>query len=156
MSIKEFLRSQTFKGVIIGLVAATVVMASFQVGVSIGERKAKFSHRFGDSFERNFRGPDGWGMRGPDEDFMPGGHGAVGEIVSLALPTIVVSGPDKLEMTIVLDEETVVRRFREEIQAADLKVGDHIVTLGEPDEEGRILAKLIRVLPPPPDFDKAE
>lgn len=118
----------------------------------MGERKATFSQRFGDNFERNFRGPDGGMMFPgfPGEGPMPGGHGAVGEIISIALPNIIVAGPDNLEKTIVIGTDTRIREFQSELNAEDLTVGDHIITLGEPNEEGQIEAKLVRLLPPPP------
>lgn len=152
MNIKEFIKSQQFRGIIIGLSLALVALIIFQAGVAVGERRSNFAHRFGDNFERNFRNPDGrmFGRGFPGDDRLPGGHGAVGEIISIALPNIVVSGPDNLEKTIVIGDGTVVRQFQNEITGNDLKVGDHIITLGEPNEEGQIQAKLIRILPPPP------
>lgn len=152
MNIKEFIQSQTFRGIIIGLILAIIGLIIFQAGVAVGERKATFSQRFGDNFERNFRGSDGGRMFPgfPGEGPMPSGHGAVGEIISITLPSVIVAGPDNLEKTIVIGTDTRIREFQSELTSNDLKVGDHIVTLGEPNEEGQIEAKLIRLLPPPP------
>lgn len=151
MNIKEFIQSQTFRGIIIGLSLAVVGLIIFQAGVAVGERKATFGQRFGDNFERNFRGPDGGMMflGFPAEGPMPSGHGAVGEIISIALPNIVIAGPDNLEKTIVIGTDTRVREFQSELNPEDLRVGDHIVTLGEPNKEGQIEAKLVRLLPAP-------
>lgn len=152
MNIKEFIQSQTFRGIIIGLSIAVVGLIIFQAGVAVGERKATFSQRFGDNFERNFRGGDE-GMMFSEfhtaSPMPPSGYGAVGEIISIALPYIVVAGPDNLEKTIVISTDTYIREFQSELNAEDLKVGDHIVTLGEPNEKGQIEAKLIRLLLPP-------
>ena len=82
---------------------------------------------------------------------MPGGHGAVGEIVSIALPQVVVAGPDNLEKTVLVGTSTRVREFQDEINVGQLKVGDFVVVLGNPNEEGQVDAKLIRLMPPPPD-----
>jgi hypothetical protein len=152
MNIKEFIQSHTFRGIIIGLSLAIVGLIIFQAGVAMGERKAVFSQRFGNTFERNFRGPDGGMMflGFPGEGQMPGGHGAVGEIISITPPNVIIAGPDNLEKTIVIGTDTRIREFQSELKAGDLQVGDHIIILGEPNEEGQIEAKLVRLLPPPP------
>lgn len=144
MNFKETVQSKTFKGFIFGIAFVLVLVIIFQTGITIGERRSDFAHRFGDNFERNFRGPD--------KGMLLGGHGAVGEIISLALPQVLVSGPDNLEKTVIIGPETVIREFQTERTAKDLEVGGHIVVLGEPNSEGQINAKLIRLLPPPPDF----
>jgi hypothetical protein len=117
-----------------------------------GYHKARFGARFGDNFERNFIGPRRGNFSGrlPGPG-MPGGHGAVGEIISISLPQIVVAGPDNLEKTVLVGTSTMVREFRNEITADKLRVGDFIVVLGNPNDEGQIDAKLIRIMPPPPD-----
>lgn len=152
MNIKEFIQSQTFKGIIIGFVLTIIGLIVFQAGIVVGEKRATFGHRFGDNFERNFRAPEE-GMMFPKffgEGPMPSGHGAVGQIVSISLPNVVVAGPDNLEKVIVIGADTHIREFQLELTVDDLEVGDHIVTFGEPNEEGQIEAKLVRMLPPPP------
>ncbi len=149
MKLKEFFHSQIFKGMIIGLVLATVGLVIFQAGTAVGERRSRFADRFGANFERNFRGPGG-GPIWPGEPGVPGGHGAAGEIISLALPELVVAGPDQLEKTIVLSGETIIRQFQTELTPDQLKLGDHLVTFGAPNDKGQIEARLIRLLPPPP------
>ena len=56
-----------------------------------------------------------------------------------------------LEKTVVVTELTEIREFRDTIQVSELTVGDFIVVLGTPNEEGQVEAKLIRTVPPPPD-----
>lgn len=153
MNIQEYIKSSSFKGILTGICIAIVALIIFQAGIAIGERKATFAGRFGDSFERNFRKPgdDGFMQRRlPGGSDMPGGHGAVGQIVSVALPQIVVSGPDNLEKTVLINDSTEIREFRDTVQADKLKVGDFIVVLGSPNDSGQVEAKLVRLMPPPP------
>lgn len=152
MDFRDIHKSKTVRGVLIGLGVAVLVLVIFQVGMVAGYHKARFGARFGDNFERNFGGPRGgnFGGRLPGPG-MPGGHGAVGEIVSVSLPQIVVAGPDNLEKTVLVATSTMVREFRDEITADQLKVGDLVVVLGNPNDEGQVDAKLIRLMPPPPD-----
>ncbi|MFZ2253328.1 MAG: hypothetical protein WAW13_04135 [Minisyncoccia bacterium] len=155
MNIKEYIQSQSFKGVLVGICITVTVLVIFQAGIAVGERKASFAHRFSDNFERNFMGPqeEGFMERGFFEGAnMPGGHGAAGKIVSISLPLVVVAGPDNLEKTVVITEGTEIREFRDSISSDQLHIGDFIVVLGIPNNEGQVDAKLIRLAPPPPDI----
>ncbi|MFZ2522224.1 MAG: hypothetical protein WAX44_04565 [Minisyncoccia bacterium] len=152
MNIKNFIQSQSFRGILIGLGIAIVALVIFQTGVSVGFRKATFGHRLGDNFERNFKDPRGgnFGFPGmPGGMDMPSGHGAVGKIVSIALPLVVVAGPDNLEKTLIISEDTEIREFRDVITKDKLKVGNFIIVLGTPNDLGQIIAKLIRLAPAP-------
>ena len=150
MDLKNIHKSKTVRGVLMGLGVAVLVLVIFQAGIVAGYHKAKFGARFGDNFERNFIGSRGGGFGGrfPVPD-MPGGHGAVGKIVSISLPQMVVAGPDNLEKTVLVSTSTMTRKFRDEISVDQLKVSDFVVVLGNPDNDGMIEAKLIRVMPTP-------
>lgn len=153
MNLKEIHKSKTVRGTVIGLGVAVLVLVIFQAGMVAGYHKARFGARFGDNFNRNFVDPraSGFGKGFGDRNFPIGGHGAVGEIVSIALPQIVVAGPDNLEKTILIKDDTLVRQFRNEVPVTDLKVGDRIVVLGTPNDDGQVEAKLIRTVPPTPE-----
>ncbi|MFA6315227.1 MAG: hypothetical protein WC648_02565 [Candidatus Paceibacterota bacterium] len=152
MDYRDIHKSKTVRGILIGLGVAVLILVIFQAGMVAGYHKASFSARFGDNFERNFidprEGDFGGKFPGPG---MPGGHGAVGEIVSIILPRVVVAGPDNLEKTVLVGTSTIVREFRDEITADRLKVGDFVVVLGNPNDKGEVDAKLIRLMPPPPE-----
>lgn len=148
MDFRDIHKSQKVRGILIGLGVAVLVLVIFQAGMVAGHSKAKFGARFVDNFERNFVGPRGGGLGGrlPGQG-VPGGHGAVGEIVSISLPLVVVAGPDNLEKTVSVSTSTLIRRFQNEISETDLKTGEFVVVLGNPNDEGQIEAKLIRVMP---------
>lgn len=151
MNIQDLHKSKTVRGILMGIGIAILVLVIFQTGVTVGYHKARFVSRFGDNFNKNFVDPKHGGagdkflMRG-----MPGGHGALGEIVNISMPQIVVAGPDNLEKTILVGTTTRIRQFQNEITINDLKIGDFIVVLGVPNSEGQIEAKLIRTMPTPP------
>jgi hypothetical protein len=65
------------------------------------------------------------------------------------LPTITVEARDNTEKVIVLNSQTVVRRFRDTLQPSDIKAGDFIVAIGDPNAQSQIVAVLIRELPVP-------
>jgi hypothetical protein len=137
------------RAVIIGIGVVIMVLGILRIGISIGEHRARFASQFGDNFERNFRGPRSGMMGGYFNNMMPNGNGAIGEIISLNLPQLVVNGSDNLEKTIIVSTSTVIRQFQGNIQSSDLKTGDFVVVIGNPNNNGQVEAKLIRVMPNP-------
>ena len=152
--LKEFTQSKSFQGALVGIGIAIVALLIFQAGMFVGYRKAAFAYRFGDNYYRAF------GDRGPRPFHMPLGgefieaHGAVGKIVSINLPTFAVTGPDDVEKVVLIGDETRIRHFDTDLSASDLKIDDFTVILGSPNESSQIEAKLIRILPPPPDIEE--
>ncbi len=151
MELKDIHKSKTVRGVLIGLGIAILVLVIFRAGMVAGYHRAHFSGQFGDNFSRNFMGPreGGFMKEFSDNHMLPDGHGAVGEIVSLVPPVLVISEKDNIEKTVVVSTSTEVRKFRDTIQLSDLKVGDFVVVLGNPNTNGQIEAKLIRNVPSP-------
>ena len=151
--IKKTLQSGKVKVIIASIIGLAVVFAIFQVGVFVGFHKASFLFKGGDNFYRAFgnRGM-GIGMGGNMmfRDEFSGGHGALGKIVKIDLPTLVVLGPDNIEKTIITDENTEVREFREISSLNKLAVDQHVTVLGSPNEQGQVVAKFIRIMPAPP------
>lgn len=83
------------------------------------------------------------------EDSIPESHTVAGRIVNISYPYIVVSGADNLERTIVVQTDTVVRQFENDVKGEDLKIGDYIDVTGEPNIKGAIQARFIQLLPVP-------
>ncbi|MCX6713900.1 MAG: hypothetical protein NTV48_02240 [Candidatus Vogelbacteria bacterium] len=153
--IKDLTKTKTFRGVLFGLVIAVVVLFIFQVGVFVGFRKASFAYQFGDNYYRMFegRGPEkgkGPGIGGMMRDDLQGGHGVVGKIIKVDLPTVVVLGSDNLEKIVLVDDDTAIKQFRNQASSTDLKIGDMVVVIGTPNNQGQVEAKLIRLMPKAP------
>ncbi len=156
-NLKKLTQSKSFQGVLIGIIISIIALLIFQAGVVVGNHKAQFGDRMGGNYERNFvdMGRGGFPSNpnlGFGEMLPPGGHGAVGQVINVALPTFIIAGPDNLERTVVVSDETVIRQFRDELGTESIENGKFVVVLGEPNDKGEIEAKLIRFLPPPPDF----
>lgn len=147
-NFKNIHQSKTVRGVLIGIIICVILLFVFTAGISVGEHRARFAGQFGDNFERNFMGPKNPEMFAVmNRNEMPSGHGAVGEIISLKLPQIIVSGPDNLEKTVLVSTSTIIRRFQENISASELQTNDFVVVIGRPDTNGQIEAGLIRIMP---------
>jgi hypothetical protein len=154
---KKFLHPDYLKLIIIGLIIFVAVFLIFGAGVWIGERKAGFSYRWAEQYQRNFAGPragffNDW-QSFPKGDFIEA-HGIFGQIMKIDAstssgPTLVIKGIDEVEKIVLIKKDTIIKSLRETVKITDLKVDDYIVVVGEPNDGGQIEAKFIRLVPPP-------
>ena len=151
--ILEFIKSKKVTVLITVLFTVAMLVGTFSVGMAVGYRKAKFSYAWGENYHRNFGGPRGGFMGKFNEEFgggdFIGGHGTFGQIISITDSELVVRGKDNVEKVIVVNENTDIRRFRDTIHITDLVVDEPIVVIGEPNDQGKIEAKFIRIMPMP-------
>ena len=54
-----------------------------------------------------------------------------------------------MEKIVLVNDQTVIRRGRDNVKVSDLKVDNNLVVIGDPNEMGQIAAKLIRLMPAP-------
>jgi hypothetical protein len=153
-NIKKILESNNFKTFVYTLGVLFVIFLIFQVGMMAGFRKASFGRDWGDNYERNFGSPhrDPKMMGGELGDFgnLPNAHGAIGKIIKIELPTIIVlDEKDKTEKVVLINEKTEIRLMRDVMTSDKLKIDDHIIVIGAPNSSGQIEARLIRFLPAP-------
>ncbi|HBB37027.1 MAG: hypothetical protein UX02_C0002G0232 [Candidatus Moranbacteria bacterium GW2011_GWC1_45_18] len=158
MNIQEKIKSKGFQIAVLFVGVIFVALVSFAGGVAVGLKKARFSYKFGENYERNFGGPfrGPAGMRGPGRD--PGemmrdfegrgfrnAHGIAGEIISITDNKIVLKDRDGQENSIAVDDKTLIKRGRDTISVNELKNDDRIVVMGKPGDDGTVSADLIRV-----------
>ena len=150
LDIKKIIESKKTMRVLYSLGAIVLALFIFHAGVLVGFRKATFSYRFGDTYYHKAFGDRKESFRmGMRRNEFSIGHGAAGKVVSLELPKITILGRDGVEKTVVIDNRTEIRQFRETATTTDIKIDDYAVVLGSPNEQGEIQAKLIRLLPAP-------
>jgi len=146
----NFLKSKTTTRliVIIGLIIIALVI--FQAGVFVGYKHGEYSRARNYGYGRGMDDPHSMFapfMRGND-DASP--HGAVGEIVKLALPnSILIKGRDSAEQVVTLSATTTIRFIHGEASPTDLKTGQRIIVIGSPGDNGQIDAVFIRIFPVP-------
>lgn len=144
-------KAVTLKNALVALGCVVALLLTFHAGKLAGYRKASFSYRWGENYHRNFAGPRHGFMRGgfADREFIDA-HGTFGQVMSVDGPTVVIKGRDGVEKTVTTGPDTSIFRFRDAIAVSDLRAEDTVVVIGAPDDQGRIAAKFVRVLPPPP------
>jgi hypothetical protein len=131
------------------LIIGTLLIAAliFHAGVVVGSHRAQFGRP--SMMDRGFRpsfAPEGFEI---PHGFISNDHGAVGTITALTLPTFLMQTRDDETQTILVGTSTVIRSATS-TTSPTLSVGSQVVVLGAPDSQGRIDAKLIRVLPSTP------
>lgn len=155
MSVKQYIESKYFRVVAIVGGVFLVALLSFAVGVRVGLHKALFSTHFGQNYERNFMGgPGGRGgamippfgkMIDANDRGVRNPHGVGGEIISISGDTLVIKDRNNQESSVRISEATSINRGKEILALEHLGVGDRIIVVGKPGDDGVIIAGLVRV-----------
>lgn len=151
MDIKKIVSSPLSTRIFLGLLSVVLLLVVFETGVRVGMHKARYSERWGGSYERMFGGRDSFRLRGGSgvsrmsafSDTM----GVAGLVKSVKLPNLVVLGSDQVEKGVLVSTSTVIRSGKSDMLPGNLTVDDRVVVFGKPNSEGLIEARLIRVMP---------
>ena len=146
---KNFISSKKVRLVagVVGVVILSFLI--FHAGVVFGTHHNSFGGPFDrPNMGRGFRPPFFPGGFELPHGFMPNLHGAVGAITEITLPTLTMETREGTNQTIFVSTSTMIRNGDDSNMAA-LSVGSQIIVLGDTNSEGRIDAKLIRILPAP-------
>ena len=151
-SFTAFVRSKSFLAIIGVLLFFALMLGSFSAGMAVGYHKARASYAWGESYNRVFAGPRGGFIGGMMRDIdgrdYIDAHGVFGQVIKIDGQSLVISGRDSLERIVTVLPDTAIRKFRNPVPLSDVKVGDTIVVVGAPGQEGSIQAQLIRIMPP--------
>lgn len=141
-------------------ISAVIVFSllSFGFGVRVGAHKARFTENWYEGYRKDFMGPKSRNMMPPlkkmppmmgdmmnDADLLQS-NSAAGVVVSVNGNVIVVKTIEGVEKTILVDNKTAFRKFREDVKITDITVGSEIVAIGSSDESGKIIPILVRVM----------
>jgi hypothetical protein len=146
--MKSFFESRGFTITLIVIGALIILLIVFRAGITVGYRRGLFSSEWGEEYQRNFIEPNS--MPGFHRDFI-GGHEAIGSIIKIDTDqkSLVIQDQGDAEKEVLIGSQTLIRQFNQTLTSADLKLDEHVAVIGSPDDQGRIVAELIRVLPPP-------
>lgn len=147
--VKLVARSNKLKFSVYVLAVILVVLVIFQAGMFVGFKKAGFSFRMGEQYFRQMNGRPDDRFMGMNRGDFGNSHGAVGKIISIKLPSIVVADKDGVEKTITISTSTDIKKFRDSIKAEDLKINDFVTIIGSPNDKAEVEARLIRIMPDP-------
>lgn len=148
MKTSDFFRSQALKIILIIIGVVVIFLVTFSMGEHIGFHKASFTFQNGDNFYHTF-GPNSASQDMLQSTEFSNTHGVVGKVINITLPTLTIEDRDNTEKTVLINNQTIIRQLRKTLTPSDIKVGDYIVAIGEPNAQSQIAAVLIRELPPP-------
>jgi hypothetical protein len=144
---KEVAESKVFRGTVYTFGTLVVVVFIFQAGVVVGFHKASFGRDWGDNYSRNFGpGRQFRFLKTAPENF-PNAHGVIGKVIKNDPPILLVEDHDDTERAVIVNKDTVIRKMRDTGTAADLIPDTSIIVIGNPNADGQIEAKLIRIMP---------
>ncbi len=150
MNLNDFLQSKRYSRLLASLGILLVALIVFAAGIIVGYRKAEFSYRWSNNYYRNFGGPSSpFGLSDADDNALSP-HGAFGTVIGVNLPSFAVRGPDEAEKIVIIGPQTVIRSMRNPATTSDIRTGQSVIIIGEPDEQGQIDASFVRIVPPPP------
>ncbi len=146
MDFNKFLQSKMFKRAVIAVGLLVIISVSFGTGLFVGYHKARFSYAWGENYDRNFGGPHRGIFGFLEGSEFTNAHGTFGTVVSVASSSFAINGRDNIEKTLLLSSTTSIREGHDALESADLRVGDAVVVIGNPNDQGEIEARLVRVL----------
>ena len=139
--------------IIIILGSILVILVAFAGGVAVGYHKGVFSYNWNANYSRGMNDPRSFlaPFQPDNDDINP--HGTVGEIISIHLPDIMVKGVGTAEQIVTISPTTTVIRSMHDVASTTvLKTGMQVVVIGSPDDDGRIHATFVRIMPPRPNL----
>jgi hypothetical protein len=143
--IKKVFESKVSFRILLVIGIAIIIFLIFSLGVAVGFHKASFGHAWEENYEKNF----GMMPSRPPFDNLPNASGAIGKIIKITPPTIIVEDKNNTEKVILIKNDTQIQKMREVVGISDLKMDDFVIVIGTPNTQGQIEAKLIRIMPIP-------
>lgn len=149
--MSDFLKTPKTKTLLWILCGILVALITFGLGVAVGYRRAIFASDFGANYYHSMYGnPFGPPMIGVMNNGPQTIHGVVGEVIDVGSTTMAVQDPSGDEESVFVASDTPIREMNNEITLIEIDVGDHVTVIGEPDQNGQVEARFIRVFQSPP------
>jgi len=141
------------KWTILAVAVFAIVVLIFGAGMFIGGMKARFSYRWAENYHQNFGGPrEGFFGNLQRAPFPPGNfiqsRGSFGDIIKVNDSDFVIKGQGDVEKVILITKDTIIEKEASKVGKEELKIGDRVVVIGSPNDQGQIAAKLIRIFNP--------
>ncbi len=148
---KHLKENKLVKRILCALVVVFVLAGTFKIGEEVGNHRANFTKNYGEKYSNNFGSNRderdsryGFGMMNGNFRSV---HGAIGKVLAVSSSTItMLDNNDNVEKSILVDSNTIIRNGRDNASSTSLVADNFIMVVGSPNENGQIIAKLIRVM----------
>jgi hypothetical protein len=145
--MSHILESKKVRMVLYILGGLIILFVVFGFGIAVGYQRAGFAMGFDRNYYRNFYGVSPGVASGTMAPPVPvAGHGVVGTIIDLSSSTISLTDQSNNEHSIAISSGTVIRDGDSDSAISGMAVGDQIAVIGEPDSNGQIDARFIRII----------
>lgn len=136
-------KTKTLLWILSGLL---VVLITFGLGIAVGYRRALFSSEFGEQYYHELNGnPFGRPMVSDMTSGPLTMHGVAGEVIDVGSSTIFVKDPGGNEELVLISSGTPIREMNQNIMLGNIVIGDGVTVIGDPDDNGQVEARFIRV-----------
>lgn len=149
---KSFIQSKNLSHTMTAILVLVGIIFVFHIGEEFGYKKAELTDHMSDNYYKAF-GPHDPGQNGPLGylfDDQTDAHGVAGKVINVSDNKILVADNEGIEKNVLVDKTTILKNHRDNITTKDIKPGDYIVVIGSPTTDGQINAKIVRIVPTPP------
>lgn len=148
--MSNFLESKVVRTILWVLGGLIVLVLVFGLGIAVGYDRAGFASGFDRNYFHIFFGGSPSGAIGLLAPPMPMAiHGVVGTVIDVNTSTISVKDQRNNEHSVAVSLGTDIRSGNMSVGINNVVVGDQIAVIGEPNNEGQIDARFIRIFGTP-------
>ncbi len=133
--MSDFFKLPKTRTLLYTLSGILVLLVVFGAGIVVGYRRALFAVAWSGRMFRHMPG-----AFGPFD-----AHGVAGEVTQVSTSTITVVSSDGNERTVSISSGTLIRGMTGALTMAEIKAGDRVTILGDPEPDGQVFARFIRV-----------
>lgn len=144
--IEDYFFTKKTKWALWGVCTAILLFLIFEAGMAAGQHRPM---RHSPGKGPGTPGPGGiLGSFMPEQGYIENGHGAVGTIATVTLPTFILQSRGGLEQVIHVGTSTVITGGSSNTGTA-LQSGEIVIVVGDPDDtdNGHLEARIIHILP---------
>jgi hypothetical protein len=148
--MNDFLKMPKTRTLLWTLCGIFILLIIFGLGIVVGYKRAIFASSFGENYYRNFYGdPLARPVMGVVSIGPMISHGVFGEVIDVGSGTIAVKSATGDEASIVIASNTPIREMGNAVSVEEIVVGDNVAIIGEPNSNGQVDAKFIRIFESP-------
>jgi hypothetical protein len=149
--MNNLLESKIVRTILWILGGLIVLFVVFGLGITVGYNRAGFAANFNQNYYRNFYGalPGGSTGSAVPPPTPSATHGVVGTVIDVGTSTISVKDQQNNEQSVAISPETDIRSGDTNITIGSVAFGEQIAVIGEPNSEGQIDARFIRIISKP-------